>query len=210
MDIQNKISCVVMHPKLFPAYFLDPFNPQRMKAIVEVDTDKLSFLSLPSNRKSRLLGNVSLNNIQNVTVQNLSTKAQRFEILKKSLVRYLFLSVVIALYTFLFQSVPLFASFMITLTIAPIMFPFIFLLNGGFAIKKEVARFLFTPVDMEKTFYIEVESRHETELQESLHCAGLRFVEDEKSQEIWTCDECGAVVEASAVKCPNCGANFED
>lgn len=34
--------------------------------------------------------------------------------------------------------------------------------------------------------------------------------EDGESQEIWTCDECGAVVEASAIKCPNCGAVFED
>jgi hypothetical protein len=179
--------------------------------MVEIDTDKLSFRYLsPSGRISDSFGKVSLSSIQNITIRNLSKKAQRFEILKKSLVRYFFLSVVFSLYLFLFQSTPLFPAFMIALAAATIMFPLNFLLNGGFAIKKEAVRFLFTPVDMEKTFYLEVEQGHETELQEALHSVGLMFTNDEASQEIYTCDECGAVVEASAVKCPNCGADFED
>jgi len=210
MEIQNKIPCVVMHPNLFPAYFLDPFNPIRTKAMVEICTDKLSFLSLPSNGKSRSMGSVPLNNVQNVTIQNLSTIAQRIEILKKSIVRYLFLSAIIALYTFIFKSAPLIMAIVIALAAGTIMFPLNFLLNGGLATKKPVVRFLFTPVDMEKAFYLEVEQGREAELKEALHSAGLRFAGDEETREIWTCDECGAVVEASTVKCPNCGADFED
>ena len=34
--------------------------------------------------------------------------------------------------------------------------------------------------------------------------------EDGESQEVWACNECGAVVDASAIKCPNCGADFKD
>ena len=90
------------------------------------------------------------------------------------------------------------------------MFPLNFLLNGGLSVKKAVVRFLFSPVDMEEAFYLEVEQGQETELQEALGSAGLKFAGDEESQEIWTCDECGAVVEASTVKCPNCGADFEN
>lgn len=210
MDIQNKISCTVMHPKLFPAYFLDPFNPQRIKVIVEIDTDKLSFLSLRSIGKSRLLGIVPFDNVHNVAIQNLSVKAQRLEILKKSLFRYFFLSAVLSIYLFLFQSVPLFTSTIMILTVSPIMFPLNFLFNGGFAVKNEVARFLFTPIKLEKSFYLEVEQGYETELQKALLTAGLKFAEDEEYQEIWECDECGAVVETSTVKCPHCGANFDD
>jgi hypothetical protein len=210
MNIQNKISCTVMHPKLFPAYFLDPFNPQRINAIVEIDTDKLSFLSLPSIGKSRLPGNVPLDNVHHVAIQNLSVKAQRLEILRKSLIRYLVLSTVFSIYLFLFKSAPLFTGTIIALTAAIIILPLNFLFNGGFAVKNEVVRFLFTPIEPGKSFYLEVEQGYEPELQKALLTFGLKFAGDEENQESWECDECGAVVEASAVKCPNCGANFED
>jgi hypothetical protein len=209
MDIQNKISCTVMHPKLFPAYFLDPFNPQRIKVIVEIDTDKLSFLSLLSSGKSRSRGNVLITSVRSVVIQNLSKNAQRLEILKRSLTRYLFIAVLISIYLFLFQSAPLFMGIFIALACAIVWVPLYFLFDGGFTVK-EVVRFLFTPVDLEKSFYLEVEQGQEKEVQQALLSAGLNFDGDDESQDIWECDECGAIVDALAVKCPNCGADFED
>jgi hypothetical protein len=188
MEIQNKISCTVMHPKMFPAYFLDPFNPQRVKVMIEIDTDKLSFLSLPSSGQSKSLGSVLIDTVRSVVIQKLSINAQRLEILKKSLLRYFFIAALFSIYLFVFKSSPLFTGIFIALVGASVIVPLYFLSQGGFTIKNEVVRFLFTPVGLEKSFYLEVEQGHEKEVQQALLSAGLNFDGNEESQDIWECD----------------------
>ena len=199
-----------MHPKLFPAFFLDPFNPQRIKVIIEIDTEKLSFISLTPRGQSKFRGSVLIDSIRSIEIQNLSINAQRLEILKKSLLRYFFIAALISIYMFLFKSAPLFMGIYNALIFAIVLFPLFFLSDGGFSVKNEVVRFLFTPVDLKKPFYIEVEQGLEKEVQQALLTAGLNFHSDEENQEIWECDECGAIVDALAVKCPNCGADFDE
>jgi hypothetical protein len=210
MEVIYRIPCTIMHPKLFPPFFLFPLRPSRSKVFVEIDLCKLSFLSTLSSGESKSRGSVTIDSISSVAVENLSLNAQRVEILRNVFLSNLLLAAFLSLYLFVFKSAPLFMAVIISLISAMVFLPLSFLFDGGFTVKSEVVRFIFTPVDLEKTFYLEVAKGCEAELQQALLVASLQFTEDKNSEEIWTCDECGAVVEASTMKCPNCGANFED
>lgn len=181
MDTPKRFSCTVMHPGRFPAYFLDPLNPPKIKVIAEIDTDKLSFISSPSSGQAKTLASEPFGNISNVTIQHLSIGAQRLELLRKSLIRYVVVATLLFIYMFVFQSRDFGYSILIALAGAIVSGPLFFLFNGGFSVKNDVIRFHFTPVKRGKAFYLEIEPTHKLELQQALLSAGLKLEENEGS-----------------------------
>lgn len=205
MDTPGSFPCILMHPGLFPGFFLDLFNPPRTKVVAEIDADTLSFVS---HKKS-----VPLTSIENVSIKRLSAGSQRLEILGKTLVRILVLTAFLSLCqlgSISRYSQPPVYSILIALAVATVLGgPLFFLRNGGFKIKSSVVRFHFKPLRDDKPFYLEVEPEHEAGLSQILLSAGLKF-ENKGKEETWECEKCGGIVSAEAKTCPSCGTKFDD
>ena len=205
MDTPRRFACILMHPGLFPGLLLDFANPPRTKVTAEIDSEKLSFL--PQNKT------VSLASIGSVAIQHLSARSQLLEILRKTMIRILMLTAFLSICqvaSSLGQSLGPIFSILIALAVATILSgPLFFLRNGGLEIKDAVVRFQFIPLGHAKPFYLEVEPAQEDDVSRTLGHAGLEL-ENEGDEEVWECEDCGAVVSAEATACPTCGSKLDD
>lgn len=114
------------------------------------------------------------------------------------------------LWSLLFNGYGLLLSFKMGLVVACFIGLLNFTLNGGFSIKGEVFRFQFIPEETGNSFYLNVAPQYEPELHQALHSAGLRFDDENESQNEWYCQECGETVDEAATQCPHCGAALEE
>ena len=142
MDGLKRIPCTLMHPGLFPAF---PHNPPRIRVTVEIGSGKLSFVS-SSGGQDRTLASEPIGNIGNVTIRQLSENAQGLEILKKGLLRAAVVGAA-GLIFLLCRSYSLGFGLLIGLALAGASDALSFLLNGGLAIKDDVVRFCFVPLE---------------------------------------------------------------
>jgi hypothetical protein len=183
MDAPNRFACTVVHPGRFPPVITDPFNPLRVKLYAEIDTEKVSLISMPANGKEKILANEPFMNIREVIVKHLSGNDQRLEIIRKSLVRISI--VVVVLFICQIQShlsEPLDFGYYLSIALLAAVFvsgPLFFVFHGGLSIKNDVVRFLFTPLERGKSFYLEVDATQESHIRQALLSANVKIEEDD-------------------------------
>lgn len=179
MDSANRFPCILMHPGRFPATLLDPFNPPRIKLIVEIGPGKVSFSFAGSSNQAKTLISETFDKVQSVNVQPLSAGSRRLEILRKSLGRVLLVAAVLFVYLFishLQQARDLIYTMLIALAAAVLVSgPLFFVFNGGLSSNTDVVRFHFNPLPPRKPFYLEVDSGSAAHLRQALISAGAKF-----------------------------------
>ena len=211
MDTPDKFFCTVVHPGLFPAPITDPFNPLRVKLVVEVGKDGLSFLSSPVNGQPKVLGSEPIGQIVGDTPCHLSPNKQRLEVFQRSLLRMGMVMAMFFLYGLFFRPYGPFYAFLLGLAGAFLSGPLFFIFNGGLSAREEIIRFQFHPVKTGRSFYLDVEPALESVFRQALNSAGIKFVDGNSGEEeVWECVDCGATIDASATSCPNCGATFDE
>jgi len=203
-----RFPCTIVHTGLFPTPLLDPFNPLKVKIVVEVSSDKLSFLA--SKNQDKVLGSQPTAKITHSSVQLLTANQRRFEVFQRTLVRMALVAAIVFLWTLFIQHYGLSLSLFIALILACFVGPLNFMMNGGLTIKGDLFRFQFISEETEKRFYLDLAPKYGLEFRQALRSASLRFENENESQEEWICEDCGATVDAAAAKCPQCGATFDE
>lgn len=178
MDTQG-FPCTLSHPGLFPAF---PRNPPKLPVMAEVGRDALAFVSSLAGAHARTLVSEPLAGIRHVTIRHLSRASQRLEILRRSLLRIVGLALVVFVVMLLRRASrpsDILYNIGVALAGAALIGPLVFLLNGGFGIKKDVVRFHFTRSEQGRPFGLEVDPSDEAAVHQVLLSFGLRFQEDE-------------------------------
>ena len=210
MDTPRTFLCTVMHPRLFPGPITDPGHPLRVKMLVEVGAEGLIIRASAASAKGKIMGTEPLAGIRRVTLERLAGSAQRIEILRRSLWRMALVGGVVLIFALFVRAYPPGLSILMALAVAAFIGPLNFLLNGGLGRKQDAVRIHFFPTGAGRSFYLEVPPAGEQELQDALFAAGLRFKDGEVDQGTRMCGDCGAVVDATATTCPQCGAGVAD
>ena len=183
MDTPRTFLCTVMHPRLFPAPITDPFNPLRVKMLVEVGAEDLIIRASAPIAKGKVMWTEPLTGIGRVAVERMAGSAQRLEILRRSLLRMALVGGITLAYTLLFRSYPLGYDVLMALAVAGFVGLLNFLLNGGLGRKQDVVRFHFIPAEGGRLFYLEVLPAEELDLRQALLSAGLKPAESQASQQ---------------------------
>ena len=208
MDTSGKFSCTFLMKQTFPPFL--PNLPIKIKATAEIDAKEISFVAIGPGKT---VASQPLANIDRVMVQPVSVGAQRIEILVTTLARLGVMAVLFFLWTIFSNAsnpVDYLPYYVLVILIALfLILPLSLLLSGILSSKQDVLRFHFNSPLNEKLLRIEVEPAQESEVRQALLSAGLKFGERQGSREVWECDQCGAVVDADAAVCPNCGAKFD-
>jgi hypothetical protein len=167
-----------MHPRLFPATPLDPFNPPRLRATAQIEGSTLLLTAPGSGAHTATFGTESLKAIRNVAIKRLTASAQVLEILRMSALRYLVVAIALTIYVFVFHEHDPVYSVLIGLAGALVSAPLFFMFRGGLSVEGEVVRFQFYPNDARRGFYIEVDPPHEPLLRDALSNCGVECLDD--------------------------------
>lgn len=205
MDISRSFLCTVMHPGLFPGPITDPGNPLRVKMLIEVGAEDLIIRAPAASANGKIMGTEPLAKIDRVTIECLTGSAQRIEIMRRSLLRMALVGGIVLVFALFIRAYPIGISTLMALAVAAFIGLLNFLLNGGLGRKQNVIRFKFTPSEHGRSFYLEVPPTQELGLHHALLAAGLSLEEPGTNQQVWTCENCGTVVDATATICPRCG-----
>jgi len=168
------IPCTVLHPRLFPASPLDPFNPPRVRAVAEIESGALLFKTPGPGASSATMGSETLSSIRTVTINHLSADAQRLEIIRMSAMRYLLVAIVFTAYSFVFHEHDIVYSVFVGTVGALVSAPLFFVFHGGLSVDHEVVRFHFAPDNVSRKFYLEVHPALERGLREALSRCDLQ------------------------------------
>jgi hypothetical protein len=182
MDSSEVIRCTVVHSRLFPGPITDPGNPLRVEMLVEVGAQELIIRAPAARANGRVMGTEPLAGFERVTMEHLSERAQRIEIMRRSLLRMALVGGIIVALSIFVRGLPPGVSLFMALVVAALIGPLNFLLNGGLGKKQDVVRFHFMASEPGHTFYLEVPAAQEIELRQALLPSGLH--PEEMSMEI--------------------------
>ena len=177
MDAPKLFPCTVAHPRLFPGPITDPGNPLRVKMLIEINPQELIIRASAARANGKIMGTEPLAKIGRVIVDRLSARAQRMEILRRSLIRMGIIGGLVLAFGLFLRSYPLHISILSVVIVAVFIGPLNFLLNGGLGSKQDVVRFNFTPTEQGRAFYLEVPSDQAPELHQELLAGGLHLEE---------------------------------
>jgi hypothetical protein len=208
MGRKNKFPCTIVNTGLFHTPLLDPFNPLKVKIVVEISNAKLTFLA--ATRLEKVLGSEPTAKISLRSIRMLTANHRRLEAFQRTLIRMGLVAAITFLWVLFIQRYGLRLSLTIALITACFIGPLTYLLNGGFSVKGNIFRFDFIREETGKPFYLDVAPEIEPELRQALRSVGLRAEEKAEISEELFCDQCGAAVDAVASKCPQCGAAFAE
>jgi hypothetical protein len=208
MDRKDKYPCTIVHTGLFHTPLLDPFNPLKVKIVVKISHDKLSFLA--ATKQEKVLGSEPTAKISLRSVWLLTANRRRLEVFQRSLIRMGLVAAITFLWFLFIQRYGLRLSLTITLIMACFIGLLHFLLNGGFTVKGNIFRFDFILKETGKLFHLDVAPEFEPEVRQALRSVGLRAEEKAEIPKELFCDQCGAAVDAAASKCPQCGDAFDE
>jgi hypothetical protein len=183
MNSPTTFSCKVEHPGVFPSvFFLDPFEPLKVKTTVRISAHTLYFLS-SNSEEDRILGRENFVDLGPVAIKHITGGEQRLEVLYKSLRRMALVASLAFAFFLIFRPYGVGVSVLAGLAAAAVVGPLHFLLRGGLVPRDEVVRFHFTPLEKGKPFYLETELAKEAEILAALVAGGLRFDEQLDSQQ---------------------------
>lgn len=123
--------------------------------LIEIGPQNLLMRASAASAQGKIMGTQPLAQVEQVRIERLSGKAQRLEIMRRSLLRMALVGGIVLAYTLIVRASPSGLSVLMALGVAAFIGFLNFVLNGWLRRKQDVMRFHFTPCEGVRRFTAE-------------------------------------------------------